>query len=105
MRALVATRHGGPDVLQLRGDHPEPGPGPHDVLIEVHACALNPVDWKVLAGYLGEREAPFITGFDVSGVIRAVGERVDAWSAGDEVYASPSLVRDGALARAGGRER
>lgn len=98
MRALVATAHGGPEVLEVRADHHDPQPGPHDLLIEVHACALNPVDWKVLAGLLGERETPFVTGFDVSGVVRAVGESVDGWSAGDEVFASPSLARDGALA-------
>ena len=98
MRALVATRHGGPEALEVRDDHPEPSTGDHDVLVEVHACALNPVDGKVLAGLLGERDTPFVTGFDVSGVIRAVGPSVDGWSVGDEVYASPSLARDGALA-------
>jgi NADPH2:quinone reductase len=98
MRALVATRHGGPEVLEMRDDHPEPVPGEHDVLVEVHACALNPVDWKVMAGLLGERATPFVTGFDVSGVVRAVGAAVESWSPGDEVFASPSLARDGALA-------
>ena len=98
MRALVATRHGGPEVLSVRDAHPDPVPGPHDVLVEVHACALNPVDWKVLAGHLGERPTPFVTGFDVSGVVRGLGASVAGWAPGDEVYASPSLARDGALA-------
>lgn len=85
-------------MLELRADHPDPEPGPHDVLVEVHACALNPVDWKVLAGVHRQRPGEFITGFDVSGRVVAVGESVEGWSAGDEVFAAPSLIRDGGLA-------
>jgi NADPH2:quinone reductase len=98
MRALIARGHGGPEVLELVADYPDPEPGPQDLLVEVHACALNPVDTKVRQGLLGEREAPYVLGFDVSGVVRAVGADVSEFAVGDEVYASPSLVRDGACA-------
>jgi len=98
MRALVANGHGGAEVLELRADHPDPVPQPHDLLIEVHACALNPVDTKIRMGALGEREAPFVLGFDVSGVVRALGPDVTDFDVGDEVYAAPSLIRDGACA-------
>ena len=42
MRALVATRHGGPEVLEMRDDHPEPVPGEHDVLVEVLTTVVAP---------------------------------------------------------------
>jgi NADPH2:quinone reductase len=80
------------------GEREDPSPGEHDLVVEVHAAALNPVDWKVLAGGLGERPAPFVLGFDVSGVVREVGSKVEGFAPGDEIYASPSLARDGALA-------
>ncbi len=98
MRGVVANGHGGPEVLELRDDLPEPVPGEHDLLIEVHACGLNPVDTKILAGALGERAAPYVLGYDVSGIVRAVGSAVTGFEAGHEVLATPSLIRDGASA-------
>ena len=98
MRALIARGHGGAEVLDLVTDHADPIPGSQDLLIEVHACALNPVDTKIRQGLLGERDAPYVLGFDVSGVVRAVGADVAGFTVGDDVYASPSLVRDGACA-------
>ena len=98
MRAIVVTEFGGPEVLQPK-DMPVPVPGEHDLLIEVHACGLNPIDFKVRRGALAKgRQLPIILGFDVSGVVREVGKAVTTFHSGDEVYASPSLVRDGANA-------
>jgi len=98
MKALVGTGHGGPDVLEIRDDYPEPSPGPHDLLVRVRASALNPVDTKIRQGYLGERPAPYVLGFDVSGVVTATGAEVTGFAAGDEIIASPSLFRDGSNA-------
>jgi NADPH2:quinone reductase len=98
MRAIVVTEFGGPEVLQPK-DMPVPVPGEHDLLIEVHACGLNPIDFKVRRGALAKgRQLPIILGFDVSGVVREVGKAVTAFHSGDEVYASPSLARNGANA-------
>src|SRR5437879_3079452 len=98
MRALVVTEFGSADVLKMR-DSPVPEPGEHDLLIEVHAGALNPIDFKVRHGALAKNRAlPIILGFDVSGVLRAMGKAVTGFDIGDEVYASPSLVRDGSNA-------
>jgi len=98
MRAIALMQFGGPEVLELR-DLPEPVPGEHDLLVEVHAAALNPVDYKVRRGALAKgRPFPIITGFDVSGVVRGMGAAVRGFQVGDEVYASPSLVRNGACA-------
>lgn len=78
---------------------PMPVPGEHDLLIEVHACAINPIDFKIRRGaFAKNRELPFILGFDLSGVVRGVGEKVEGFYEGNEVYASPSLILNGANA-------
>jgi NADPH2:quinone reductase len=98
MRALIVPEFGGPEVLKL-ADQPVPTPGPNDLLIEVRAGALNPIDYKVRRGALAKgRPMPIILGFDVSGIVRGMGSAVSGFKVGDEVYASPSLVRNGANA-------
>lgn len=98
MRAIALTDFGGPEVLH-QTDMPDPLPGPHDLLIEVRACALNPIDFKVRRGALAKgRTFPIILGFDVSGVVRAAGSATSGFRVGDEVYAAPNLVRNGANA-------
>ena len=97
MRAMVIEEFGEPSVLKMK-DMPEPELGEQDLLIEVYAAGLNPVDTKIRRGAHGEKQFPLTLGFDVSGVVRAVGERVEHFQEGDEVYASPSLARHGSNA-------
>jgi NADPH2:quinone reductase len=98
MRAMAATRFGPPEVLKLQ-EMPEPRPGPEDLLIEVHAAGVNPVDFKICRGAFREgRVLPFIPGYDVSGVVRDMGSAVRDFKIGDPVYASPSIARNGANA-------
>jgi NADPH2:quinone reductase len=98
MRAMVVPEFGSAEVLKLQ-EVPAPKPGEHDLLIEVHASALNPIDYKVRRGALAKgRPMPIILGFDVSGVVREVGKAVAGFRVGDEVYAAPSLVRNGSNA-------
>jgi NADPH:quinone reductase len=86
MRAVVLDRFGGPDVLRMR-DVPRPEPGPGELLVAVHACAVNPVDAENRAdGSWGGIEPPAILGSDFSGVIEALGSEVTGWSVGDEVF-------------------
>jgi NADPH2:quinone reductase len=93
---MVVTQFGPPEVLKLR-EMPRPTPGPGDLLIEVHAAALNPVDFKIRRGAFREqRDLPFIPGYDVSGIVREIGSAVAGFKVGDAVYASPSLIRNGA---------
>jgi len=69
---------------------PDPKVAPGAVLIEVRAAGVNPVDWKVMAGYLdGLMDAvfPVIPGWDVAGVVRAVGPDTPEFAVGDDVYA------------------
>jgi NADPH:quinone reductase-like Zn-dependent oxidoreductase len=87
-RAVVASAYGGPDVLRLIDVDPgEPGPG--NVLIDVRAAGVNPTDWKGYAGVYGKDPAklPMRLGFEVSGVVSAVGPSVRWLSPGDEVIA------------------
>ena len=100
MKAVRVHEYGGVDVLRLE-DAPRPDPGPGEVLVRVHAAAVNPVDWKVRAGYLREwmkYKLPMIPGWDFSGVVESAGPGADGWRAGMEVYARPDLSRDGAYA-------
>lgn len=52
MRAITYSQYGEPETLQLTEDAPQPKLGPGSVLIRVERAAVNPVDWKVMAGYL-----------------------------------------------------
>ncbi|MEU3897335.1 NADP-dependent oxidoreductase [Streptomyces sp. NPDC045251] len=85
MRAVSQDVLGGPEVLkEVRRDRPEPRP--NEVLVRVRAAGVNPTDWKHRAdgGFLGE--PPFVLGWDVSGVVEAVGIGVAAFRPGDEVF-------------------
>lgn len=99
MRAMTYTNFGDTDVMQIQ-ELDTPTLNPTDVLIEVHASALNPVDTKVRqgAGMYGELPLPIVGGYDVSGTIKELGPKATGFNIGDEVYASPSLKRHGAHA-------
>ncbi len=98
MRAVTIAQFGGPEVLRL-GDVPRPAPGPGELLVRVHACGVNPVDAKIRKGGLPlPFSFPLILGYDVSGVVEAVGEGVTDFRKGDEVFYTPDLVRPGAYA-------
>jgi zinc-binding alcohol dehydrogenase family protein len=72
-------------------------PGPHDLLVEVRAVSVNPVDVKVRRG-LGRQETPRVLGFDAAGIVRATGSEVTAFAPGDEVYYAGSIDRPGSNA-------
>lgn len=96
MRAIALDSFGSPDVLHSV-TLPELVPGEHDLLVEVYATSINPVDTKIRAGGMGKSgRFPMVLGFDVSGVVRATGAAVAGFKPGDEVYGSPSLTRPGA---------
>ncbi|MFE4646441.1 NADP-dependent oxidoreductase [Streptomyces sp. NPDC056730] len=95
MRAITQDTLGGPEVLRLT-ELARPEPLPTEVQVRVHAAGVNPVDWKTregggMSGVLGE--PPFVLGWDVSGVVSAVGFGVHTLQAGDEVYGMPWFPR------------
>jgi NADPH:quinone reductase-like Zn-dependent oxidoreductase len=103
MKAIRIHKYGGPEVLQYE-DAPWPKPQASEVLIRVHAAGVNPVDWKVREGYMKDfwpHKFPLILGWDLSGVVEAVGPGPAAagrFNIGDEVYSVPDVSRDGAYA-------
>ncbi|MFJ2813526.1 NADP-dependent oxidoreductase [Streptomyces sp. NPDC087294] len=85
MRAISQDTLGGPEVLKEVA-LPRPEPRTNEVLVRVRAAGVNPTDWKHRAtgGFLGA--APFVLGWDVSGVVEAVGVGVARFRPGDEVF-------------------
>ncbi|MEV0023317.1 NADP-dependent oxidoreductase [Streptomyces atroolivaceus] len=85
MRAIRQTVLGGPEVLD-EVEVERPAPGPSELLVRVRAAGLNPTDWKHRenGGFL--KEPPFVLGWDVSGVVEAVGLGVALFEPGDEVF-------------------
>lgn len=90
MRAVIQETAGGPEVLKL-AETDRPAPGPTEILVRVHAAGVNPTDWKTRergSFYTGDT-VPFTLGFDVSGVVEAIGDGVTLYAPGDEVYGMP----------------
>jgi len=86
MKAVLLTKHGGPEVLQL-GEAPDPKPGPGEVVVDVHAASINAADYKVRLGGPSDILAfPYILGRDFSGVVSALGAGVSDFSIGDGVF-------------------
>jgi NADPH:quinone reductase-like Zn-dependent oxidoreductase len=89
MRAAVYDEYGEADVLTVR-DHDDPPVGPDTVLVRTCATSVNPVDWKIRKGFLQgayPHHPPIIPGWDVAGVVEAVGPAViTGLRVGDEVY-------------------
>ena len=85
MRAVSQDVLGGPEVLH-EVVLPQPVPGLSQILVAVHAAGLNPTDWKHRAHRAFLPEPPFVLGWDVSGVVEAVGFGVTLFKPGDEVF-------------------
>jgi NADPH:quinone reductase-like Zn-dependent oxidoreductase len=108
MKAIVQDRYGSPDTLGLR-EVDRPVAAPEEVLVRVHAAALNARDWHIMRGdpYLARLMAPAVFGFggpkrpirgcDFAGRVEAVGTGVTGLRPGDEVYGDTG-DRDGAFA-------
>ena len=87
MKAIFYEQHGAADVLQV-GERPTPEPQDHEVLVEVVATSVNPIDRRLRGGELQEyitRTFPVVPGWDLAGRIVKVGEKVTDWQVGDEV--------------------
>ena len=74
---------------------PEPVAGPRDLLVEVKAISVNPVDTKVRQNVQPEGGAAKVLGWDVAGVVKAVGSEVTLFKAGDKVFYAGSIARAG----------
>jgi NADPH2:quinone reductase len=72
-------------------------PGPHDLLVDVRAVSVNPVDGKVRSSF-DPADGPKVLGFDAAGVVVEVGDRVQGYAPGDEVYYAGAIDRPGSNA-------
>ena len=100
MKAVVYTKYGSPDVLQIK-DIEKPAPKDNDVLIKIHAASVNAYDWHLLTADIflirfmgGGLFKPKYTrlGADIAGRVEAVGKNVRQFKPGDEVF---GMVRGG----------
>lgn len=105
MKAIVLTKYGAPDVLQLK-EVAKPTPKDNEVLIKIHAASVNDWDWGLTRGkpfYIrllcGLRTPKFnIPGVDIAGQVEAVGKNVKTFQPGDEVYGDLSECGFGGFA-------
>jgi len=100
MRAYVLKHYGGPEGSVLM-DVPAPVPRPRDLLVEVRAAGLNPVDFKFRQGKLRaimRPKLPFVLGNELAGKVIAVGSEVKRFHVGDRVFARVAKDRAGAFA-------
>jgi len=100
MKAFIVDRYGSKDGVRA-GEMPDPQLREDDVLIQIHAAGVNPLDSKIRDGafkLILPYRLPLILGNDVAGVVVRVGSRVRRFKVGDEVYARPDKDRIGTFA-------
>ncbi|MEC3981513.1 NADP-dependent oxidoreductase [Amycolatopsis sp. H20-H5] len=95
MRVVTQDEFGGPEVLKVV-EAKRPEPAPTEILLRVHAAGINPVDWKSRAHEVFMGNPPFTLGWDVSGVVEAVGFGTTGLSVGDEVLGMPKFPGEAA---------
>jgi len=100
MRAYVLERYGGPDSARLM-NVPTPTTGPTEILVEVRAAGLNPIDFKVREGKMraiSRARLPLVLGNELAGVVVGIGGRAKRFRVGDRVFARVAKNREGAFA-------
>lgn len=100
MKAIVLEQYGSAELLHYKEVN-KPEIEANDLLIEIKAASVNPIDWKIREGYLTraiQYESPVILGWDAAGIVKDIGPGVTKFSIGDEVFTSPDLRRKGTYA-------
>lgn len=94
-KVYVYNRHGGPETQELI-DRAIPVPGTGELGVKVRAAAVNPVDWKLRSGRLGQNQKlPAAMGREVAGTVTAVGDGVKGFAVGDEILGPVAPGRGG----------
>jgi alcohol dehydrogenase len=92
MKASIIRKYGGNEVIEYVEDFPKPETGDDEILIEMRAASVNPIDWKVMKGEVKvilDYKMPHILGNDGAGVVVQVGANANKFKVGDEVYFRP----------------
>ncbi|WP_010651699.1 NADP-dependent oxidoreductase [Oceanobacillus massiliensis] len=100
MKAVIIDQYGGRKQLKER-EIERPSITDDQVLVEIHATSINPIDWKLREGHLQEMlpfEFPIILGWDAAGIITETGKNVSEFKVGDRVFARPATTRQGTYA-------
>jgi len=100
LKAIVIEQYGGKDVLQEK-EVETPKVSDNQVLIEMHATSINPIDWKVREGYLKDMlpfEFPIILGWDAAGTVKETGANANKFRIGERVFVRPETTRFGCYA-------
>ena len=100
MKSAQIKRYGGSDVIEINQTTSTPNLAAGDVLVEIKAAGINPIDWKIREGYMQQMipiQFPSTLGMDFSGVIKQVDERVvsSGFKQGDEVYGQAGVTNGG----------
>lgn len=94
MKAAQINKYGGSEVVEINNNAPKPAVLPGQLLVEVYAAGVNPIDWKIREGYI-PLKFPATLGGDFSGVVADVGEDVLGFKKGLEVYGYASILGGG----------
>lgn len=100
MKAIVIEAYGSSDQL-IEKEVPKPTIEDNQVLVELHATSINPIDWKLREGYLQEKfpfTFPIILGWDAAGIIKETGSKVSNFQVGDHIFARPETTANGTYA-------
>ncbi|MEX0616471.1 MAG: NADP-dependent oxidoreductase [Candidatus Woykebacteria bacterium] len=97
MKAAQINKYGGVDVIEINENAPKPSVSEGQILVAVHEASINPIDWKIRAGYLQGMNLPFpmTLGGDFSGVVIEVGGNVTNFKVGDAVYGQGGVLNEG----------
>jgi len=100
MKAIIMKTYGDVSVLK-ETELPIPTLQEHEVLVEIHAASVNPVDWKIRSGHMSailSYQLPIVLGMDFAGVVKRIGKGVNHFKVGDAVLAKASIMNNGAYA-------
>ena len=100
MKAVVINKYGSLNELKEL-EVPTPEIENNQVLLELYATSINPIDWKLRYGYLKEQlpfTFPIILGWDAAGIVKEVGQDVSRFKVGDRVFARPATTNRGTYA-------
>ena len=90
MKAIQVHELGDPEVMQLQ-EVPDPQPSVREVLVQVKAIGVNPVDTYIRSGLFGKRPLPYTPGMDAAGIVEAIGDGVSRVKVGDRVYTADTI--------------